>query len=89
MQTWLPFVPGPALAMESKPGLLCFSVKFSSCKQGWMTDQAVHAMNGVVAKQSDRGSQQSISSVVKHAPDLHRTLSPAGWKNKFVASQPP
>lgn len=28
--TWEPFVFGPALAMDSRPGLLCRSLKFSS-----------------------------------------------------------
>jgi hypothetical protein len=30
-RTWQPFVFAPELAMESRPGPVCFSVKFSSC----------------------------------------------------------
>ena len=30
MKNWLPFVPGPALAMLSTPAPVCLSVKFSS-----------------------------------------------------------
>ena len=29
-KNWLPLVAGPALAMESRPGTLCFSTKFCS-----------------------------------------------------------
>ena len=30
MKNWLPLVPGPALAIESTPGPVCLSLKFSS-----------------------------------------------------------
>ena len=30
MKNWEPLVPGPALAMDSRKGFVCFSLKFSS-----------------------------------------------------------
>jgi hypothetical protein len=30
MKNWEPLVSGPALAIDSRPGTVCFSLKFSS-----------------------------------------------------------
>ena len=61
MKNWLPFVFGPALAIESRNGLVCFSWNYRRSEGGQERRLAFSSANSTIDQRRDDAKRRALS----------------------------